>query len=247
MTAAADHARPMSIVAPPLHPPADLAGWNRRLNETHAMAGLRARGGWIVRCIEERRRRLVAEAVRRLRPRHVIDVGCEDGWIAEGYAAAVGCVTLVDVDPALLASAPLALRPHVRTVVADASDAADVATRLGDDPADVIVLSALLEHLPQPGTALAALAGVLRPGGRFVIYLPADGPILFAKAVLRTTRLGGFVRGLSLEPAPGHLHRFVRADVAGLAARVGRIESLTFDPVCLGYLCVVRLCVVRTT
>ena len=47
----------------------------------------------------------------------------------------------------------------------------------------------------------SALRHVLRPRGRFVVYLPADGPILLAKAVLRTSRLGGLVRGLSLDPA----------------------------------------------
>jgi len=213
---------------------------NGVLNETHAMATMRARGGRLVRGIEERRRRLVAERVRRLRPRVVLDVGCEDGWIAGAYVEHVERVVLADLDPAVLARGSLAEHPKVSTVVADALAPAALEAAVGPGGADVVVLSALLEHLPEPRAALRSLRGVLAPGGRFVVYLPADGPILFAKAVLRRTRLGGLIRGLSLEPAPGHLHRFARRDVARLLAPAGRIETLTFDPVCLGYLAVVR-------
>ncbi len=106
--------------------------------------------------------------------------------------------------------------------------------------ADVIVLSALLEHLPEPEKALAALSPLLAQGGRFVIYLPADGPILLAKAILKRTRLGGLIRGLPLEPAPGHLQCFDRRAIAALLEPHGHVEELTFDPLCLGYLAVLR-------
>jgi SAM-dependent methyltransferase len=211
-----------------------------RLNETHAMAAMRARAGRIVGGIEARRRRLVARRVRRLRPGLVVDVGCEDGWIAEAYLSAAGRVVLVDLDPEVLRRSAISRDPRVACVVADACDGEAVARALGVARADAIVLSALLEHLPDPGAALRALRPVLRRGGRFVVYLPADGPILGAKALLRLTRTGGLVRGLSTEPAPGHLHRFGRRHVARLLAPHGRIEELTFDPVCLGYLAVVR-------
>ena len=86
----------------------------------------------------------------------------------------------------------------------------------------------------------AAARPLLRPGGHFVVYLPADGPILAAKTLLKHTHLGGLIRGLSLEPAPGHLHRFRRRDVALLLGRHGRLVSLSFDPTVLGYVGVVR-------
>lgn len=239
MTGTPDHEHPVSTAAP-THPKADLADWNRGLNRTHAMAGMRARAGRIVNGIEARRRKLVVERVLRHAPQTVADVGCEDGWIAEGYVDGVSHLTLVDLDPDVLAASPLGARPNVSTLRADATDAAALHAGLGARALDMIVLSALLEHLPAPAAALRALAPSLRPGGRFVIYLPADGPILFAKSVLKRTGLGGLIRGLSLEPAPGHLHRFTRRDVARLVRPFGEIEELTFDPVCLGYLCVVR-------
>lgn len=225
-------------------PPADLVAWNRALNQTHAMASMRSRGGRLVTAIEARRRRRVCAAVLHGAPRVVVDVGCEDGWIAQGYADQVERVVLADLDAEVLARGPLHDHPRVETVVADATAPAALAARLEGRGADVIVLSALLEHLPEPGAALRALFPLLAPGGRLVVYLPADGPILFAKRVLRTTRLGPLVRGLSLDPAPGHLHRFGRRDVARLLAGLPRgaavLASLTFDPVCLGYLAVVR-------
>ncbi len=221
-------------------PTADFATRNRELNKTHAMAAMRARAGRIVSGIEQRRRRLVADRVRRLAPGVVVDIGCEDGWIAEAYVQHVGRLILADLDADVLANSPLHGHPKVHTLVADALQPDALQTELGARGADVIVLSALLEHLPDPHAALAALAPQLAPGGRFVIYLPADGPILFAKALLKRSRLGGLVRGLSLEPAPGHLHRFTRRDVARLLRPHGVIEELCFDPVCLGYLAVVR-------
>jgi SAM-dependent methyltransferase len=220
--------------------PADLAAWNRSLNRTHDMAGWRERGGRIVRAIEERRRDLIATAVRRLRPRTVIDAGCEDGWIAEAYADAVARLFLVDLDPEVLARSTLAGRPGVRTVVADLTAPGALDGFVAPGSADLVVLSAVLEHLPDPASALVALSPCLRPGGRFVIFVPADGPILLAKGILRATGIGGLVRGLSLDPAPGHLHRFDRRRLAARLRPHGTLEEIAFDPAVLGYLAVLR-------
>ncbi len=210
------------------------------LNRTHAMAGLRARGGRLVRWIEERRRRLVALRVLRARPRLVLDVGCEDGWIAAGYADRVERVVLADLDPEALAASPLVGRPNVERVVADALEPGALRRHLGGARADVIVLSALLEHLHEPAAALRALAGLLAPGGVFVVYVPADRPILLLKRLLKLTRLGGLVKGLSLEPAPGHVQTFTRPRLRRLLAAQGALRALSFDPAALGYVAVLR-------
>jgi SAM-dependent methyltransferase len=218
----------------------DLAQRNEALNRTHAMAGLRERGGRVVRAIEERRRALVASRVLRGKPRVVVDVGCEDGWIAEAYAHDVERVVLSDLDPAMLARCALAGRAGIETVAADALHPQPLIDHVGRGGADVVVLSALLEHLHDPAAALVALAPLLGPGGVFVVYVPADGPILLAKRVLKTTRLGGLIRGLSLEPAPGHVQLFDRASLVRLLAPHGDILEVTFDPVALGYVAVLR-------
>jgi SAM-dependent methyltransferase len=221
-------------------PPLDLLAWNRRLNATHAMSGLRERGGALVRAIEERRRLLVGGLVRALGPRRVLDLGCEDGWIAAGYADAVEELVLADLDESMLERSLVPDRPGVRRIVADATVPEPLCEALGEGWAQAIVLSALLEHLPDPASALRGLSPLLAPGGRFVVYVPADGAILLAKGVLRAARLGGLVPGLSLDPAPGHLHRFDRRRLVRLLATVGRVEHLRFDPVCLGWLAAAR-------
>lgn len=213
---------------------------NRDLNRTHAMAGLRERGGRIVRWIEERRRRLVARHVLARRPRTVVDMGCEDGWIAQAYAEGARRVVLADLDGEVLARSALAAHPRVSLLVTDALHPEALARHLGGEGADVIVLSALLEHLPDPALALRRLAPLLAPGGVFVVYVPADRPILALKRVLKATRLGGLVRGLSLEPAPGHVQVFGRASLRRLLAGEGRVLHLTFDPLALGYVAVLR-------
>jgi SAM-dependent methyltransferase len=208
------------------------------LNRTHAMAAMRARGGLLVRAIERRRRRLVAERVLDGPHRRVVDVGCEDAWMASAWADAVERIVLVDVDARVLGHAALAGRDGVATLVADATDPVALARGLEPAGADVVVLSALLEHLPEPGRALEALTPFLAPHGRFVVYVPADGPILLAKRLLRLTRLGGLVRGLSLDPAPGHVRTYDRRALGTLLARHGTVQSLTFDPLVLGYVAV---------
>jgi SAM-dependent methyltransferase len=227
-----------ALAAAPASPArADLAAHNAALNRTHSMEGLRARGGAVVRRIEERRRALVASAVLARRPGTVVDVGCEDGWIAEAYAHGVGETVLVDLDPAMLARARERGLPRARTAVAEAGDLSP----LGTLRADVVLLSAVLEHLDRPEEALAAAARVLRPGGAIVAYVPADRPILALKRVLRSTGLSAVVRGISLDPAPGHVRTFSRAGFAATLAAVGRVERIAFDPVTLGWLGVVRV------
>jgi SAM-dependent methyltransferase len=207
------------------------------------MAGLRSRGGIVVRTIEERRKDLVAARVRRvltLVPSGpcsgvVADVGCEDGWIAQAYAAHAGETILVDVDPAVLGRATAI--PRCRTVVADAATR-DAVPRAS---VDVVVLSAILEHVVDPGAVLAAWAPALREGGRFVVYVPADRPILALKRVLRVARLAFLVRGVSLDPAPGHVRTFSRRSLVRLLKPFGVLEEVEFDPAVLGYAATVRV------
>ena len=228
-----------------------LKAWNTALNETHAMATLRDEGGQVVRYLEARRRRLIVDAILALAPRRLLDVGCEDGWLAEGYASHVQEIVLSDIDAAMLRRSRVGERPGVRVIEADATQPGPLVDALGAGWADVVLLSALLEHLPDPRVALRALCGRLflrgngapsgRRQGHLVIYLPADRPILFLKGVLKCTRLGRLVKGLSLEPAPGHLHTFSRKDVVRLLQPYGTLVRLHFDPLCLGYLAVVRV------
>lgn len=229
---------PPAVLAPSSDPapPATRASV-AALNRTHDMAGLRSRGGVVVRSIEARRRALVVRRVLRAGGGVVVDVGCEDGWIAEGYAAHVEATILVDLDPSMLERADRRGLPRARTLEADAA-------ATGTLPAasvDVVVLSAVLEHVARPEAVLEAWAPALRVGGRFVVFVPADGPILAAKAVLRLTGLHRLARGVSLEPAPGHVRTFTRRSLVRLLRAYGVLEELEFDPAVLGYAATLRV------
>jgi SAM-dependent methyltransferase len=237
MTARAVALPPVPALAAPIDTLAPDAAAVAALNRTHDMAGLRARGGRVVRAIEERRRRLVAARVLRARPRVVVDVGCEDGWLAEAYASRVGRTVLVDLDPAMLERARARALPRTTTVVADAA----APSPLPRGCADVVILSAVLEHVARPADVLASWSGALVEGGRFIVFVPADAPILACKRVLAATRLARLVAGLSTEPAPGHVVTFRRATLARLLNPFGAVEEIGFDPAVLGYVATVRV------
>jgi SAM-dependent methyltransferase len=106
----------------------------------------------------------------------VLDIGCGAGT-AELILAALqpGGVHFVGVDlvPARLRDARLAMRAHAVVAELAAADAA----RLPFAPAsfDAAFAVAVLQHVARPREVIANLRRVLRPGGRLVIAEPDNG------------------------------------------------------------------------
>lgn len=95
----------------------------------------------------------------------VLDVGCGDGQISRA-AAAAGCDVL-GVDPVPL---------HVETARARAGGPRYEIGSAGSLPAadgefDAVVACLVFEHIDAVDAALAEVARVLRPGGRFAFFL----------------------------------------------------------------------------
>ena len=206
--------------------PGQVAAWNRALNRRFGMQNLRAHPNRIVRWIEARRRRRVAAMVPAGFDR-AIDVGAEDGSLATLWRSKGRFTLLLDVDPGMLRDAAGA------GAVADA-----VALPLADASVDVIVLSAVLEHLLEPERAVAESLRVLRPGGRLVIYVPWDRAAIALKRWAR--RIGVGLGKLSEGSAPGHLRTFDRRSLSRLLANAGPDVRTSFDPFSLGYYAEVR-------
>lgn len=96
----------------------------------------------------------------------VLDVGCSAGYLSERLAHK-GCeVVGVELDPA---AARLAERWCARVVPGDV-ERMELAFAPGSF--DVILCGDLVEHLRDPGRALARLRPVLRAGGRLVLSTP---------------------------------------------------------------------------
>jgi len=200
--------------------PGAVAAWNRALNRRYAMENLRAHRSRFVRRIEARRRARVARLVGSFD--RALDLGAEDGSLAAAWRGGGRFTLLLDLDPAMLrrAGAPSVAADSCRLPLAPASF-------------DVVVLSAILEHVVSPEAAVDEAARVLKPGGRIVAYVPWDAAVVRLKRWARRLRvpLGPLHDGL----APGHLRVFDRARLEALFGRVASRVSVRLDPLSLGY------------
>ena len=75
----------------------------------------------------------------------------------------------VDIDCAELAAAPKGSY--------DQTAAADITSYQGGGDADLVVCQALLEHVRDTGRALRAIASILKPGGKALIFVPSRNAV----------------------------------------------------------------------
>ena len=100
-----------------------------------------------------------------LRGKDVLDVGCGGGLLAEGMAALGARVTGIDLGDAPLAVARLHLRESGQTVDYRRVAVEDLAQQQPQS-FDVVTCLEMLEHVPDPASAVSACARLVRPGGQ---------------------------------------------------------------------------------
>lgn len=112
-----------------------------------------------------------------------LDVGCGGGLLSEALAREGARVTAIDLAPQVLDVARLhlhesGLRVDYRAVSVEALSA--------ELPAhfDVVTCMEMIEHVPDPGSVIAACARLLKPGGRLFLSTLNRTPQAFALAIV---------------------------------------------------------------
>jgi 2-polyprenyl-6-hydroxyphenyl methylase/3-demethylubiquinone-9 3-methyltransferase len=184
------------------------------------------------------RSRYVAERAK-LAGARALDVGCGGGLLAESLCRAGARVTGVDLAPTMIETARL----HALDSGLEIDYQVDAAESLLTRPVryDVVTCMEMLEHVPDPGSTIAVLAGLARPGGDLFISTINRNFKSFALAIVGAEYLARLVpRGTHEYERllrPSEVARFARAagldvvDIAGLEYDPVREQcSLTSDP-----------------
>lgn len=139
-----------------------------------------------------------------IRGREVLDIGCGGGILSEALAAAGGRVTGIDLAPSALSAARAHREISGLSIDYRETSAETLALEM-PERFDIIVCMELLEHVPDPGSILAACQRLARPGGDIFLstinrtWLSALMVIFIAEYVLRI-----------VEKGTHHYHKFIR-------------------------------------
>ncbi|HSN18227.1 MAG TPA: bifunctional 2-polyprenyl-6-hydroxyphenol methylase/3-demethylubiquinol 3-O-methyltransferase UbiG [Gammaproteobacteria bacterium] len=166
--------------------------------------------------------------------RTVLDIGCGGGLMAEAMAARGAKVTGIDLSEGALKVARLHLKETGRQVDYRHISAEALATeRPGHF--DVITCLEMLEHVPDPGSVIRAIATMLKPGGQVVFSTLNRTPKAFALAILGGEYL------LKLIPAGTHEYaKFIRpSELDAWARQAGLVHrhsiGLHYNPLTRTY------------
>jgi len=174
------------------------------------------------------------DRIANLRGKKVLDVGCGGGLLSEAMAARGAKVTGIDMGDKPLKVAQLHLLESKLEVEYRKMDVEGLA---GDQPHhyDVVTCMEMLEHVPDPASAVTACATLLAPGGwcffstinrNLKAYLLA---IVGAEYILKMLPRG--THDYSRFITPAELGRFCRG--AGLSPR--RLTGMTYNPLTRTY------------
>jgi len=160
----------------------------------------------------------------------VLDVGCGGGLLSEALAREGAQVTALDLSPDLIEIAKLHLLESGLKVEYRLQSVESLADEMPGS-FDAITCMEMLEHVPDPGSVLAACEKLLKPGGRIFLSTLNRTPAAFAVAIVGAEYIAGLLpKGTHDYKSfikPSELSGWLRA--AGL--QIEDVSGLAYDPI----------------
>lgn len=168
----------------------------------------------------EGQRALVREILARARVASpaILDVGSGRGELLRAaFEAGLDNTVGLELSTAMVT---YALENHAVTVLAETVE--EHAARTDPNRYDAVVLSAVLEHVHNPDTTIAAIGRLARPGAVLYIDIPQE-PHLMSQIAQAAFRLAGKRTVLNLSPtfSPFHVYGFSRTALERLLTKHG--------------------------
>ena len=164
----------------------------------------------------------------------LVDVGCGGGILAEAMAQRGAIVTGIDMGEAPLSVAKI----HQLESGVEIEYCQSTAEQLAQEQAaayDIVCCLEMLEHVPDPGSVIAACAELARPGGSLYFSTINRNPKAFVFAIVGAEHI------LQLLPAGTHEYaRFIKpSELAGWMRDAGLVmegmTGLLYNPITKHY------------
>lgn len=164
-----------------------------------------------------------------LKGARALDVGCGGGILSEALAASGAQVVGIDLALRVLDVARLHL--HESNLQVDYREiSVEALAQVSPGEFDVVTCMEMLEHVPDPGSVIAACAALLKPGGRLFLSTLNRTPLAFGAAIV------GAEYALNLLPRGTHHYaQFIRpAEMAAALRDAGLVledlSGLAYNP-----------------
>ncbi len=169
------------------------------------------------------------DGIAALHGKNVLDVGCGGGILAEAMAARGARVTGIDLADKPLKVAQLHLLESKLGVVYR-NVAVETLAQEVPNSFDVVTCMEMLEHVPDPASAVRACAGLLKPGGHAFFATLNRNPKSYLYAII------GAEYVLNLLPRGTHDYaRFIKPSELSATCRsagleISGITGMTYNP-----------------
>lgn len=166
--------------------------------------------------------------------KRLLDVGCGGGILSEGMAGKGARVTGIDLSDKALAVARLHLLESGAAVDYRKASAEELAAEAPGE-FDVVTCMEMLEHVPNPGSVVAACAALVKPGGHVFFSTINRNPKAYLFAVI------GAEYVLKMLPKGTHDYaKFIKpSDLARWAKSVGlppqAVIGMSYNPLSKQY------------